>query len=222
MSEVPVRSPEFSILLRVGSALLLARLRCKPRPCRSTTTTGARPALRKCDEPLHHGQVDEARSCFQALMRSTRDPLIQAESAWALGDLRGANELFRAGGGCQRQRRAAARALGPHVPGCRPDRRRDAAVPGGAADRPARCGRAPGHGARHGRAVQWRCQRTRFPNCLQPNDSLVEAHLLAARVAIEDGQLDDAEQGRRSARWRWRSNNAGRRWKRRRCWPPST
>jgi len=50
--------------------------------------------LKRCDEPLHHGRVEEARNCFRPLLRAT-EPLIRAEAAWALGDLRNANDFFR-------------------------------------------------------------------------------------------------------------------------------
>jgi cellulose synthase operon protein C len=55
----------------------------------------ARPAaLRRCDDSLLRGRVDPARNCYRPLLKSS-DALIRAEAAWALGDLRGANELFR-------------------------------------------------------------------------------------------------------------------------------
>ncbi|HXS32022.1 MAG TPA: hypothetical protein VN755_14385, partial [Steroidobacteraceae bacterium] len=50
--------------------------------------------LKRCDEPLHHGRIEEARTCFRPLLRSS-EPLIRAEAAWALGDLRNANDFFR-------------------------------------------------------------------------------------------------------------------------------
>ena len=50
--------------------------------------------LKRCDEPLHHGRLEEARTCFRPLLRSS-EPLIRAEAAWALGDLRNANDFFR-------------------------------------------------------------------------------------------------------------------------------
>jgi tetratricopeptide (TPR) repeat protein len=51
-------------------------------------------ALRRCDEPLFHGRVEEARSCYRPLLRGD-DTLVRAEASWALGDLRTANDLFR-------------------------------------------------------------------------------------------------------------------------------
>ena len=50
--------------------------------------------LKRCDEPLHHGRIEEARTCFRPLLRAN-EPLVRAEAAWALGDLRNANDFFR-------------------------------------------------------------------------------------------------------------------------------
>ena len=50
--------------------------------------------LKRCDEPLHHGRIEEARTCFRPLLRAS-EPLVRAEAAWALGDLRNANDFFR-------------------------------------------------------------------------------------------------------------------------------
>jgi len=56
-----------------------------------------RPAeLRACDEPRTRGRIEQARTCYQRILRSSRDPSTQAEAAWALGDVRQANEYFRA------------------------------------------------------------------------------------------------------------------------------
>jgi cellulose synthase operon protein C len=56
-----------------------------------------RPAeLKACDEPRTRGRVDQARTCYQRIQRSSRDVSAQAEAAWALGDVRQANEFFRA------------------------------------------------------------------------------------------------------------------------------
>ncbi len=53
------------------------------------------PELRRCDEDQHHGRVDAARRCYTPLLSSV-NPLVKAEAAFALGDLRSANDLFRA------------------------------------------------------------------------------------------------------------------------------
>src|SRR6187549_1346609 len=55
-----------------------------------------RPAtLRACDDNRDHGKTTEARTCYEQLLRSQSDLLIQAEAAWALDDVRRANDLFR-------------------------------------------------------------------------------------------------------------------------------
>jgi len=54
-----------------------------------------RPAeLRACDEHRDHGRTPQATSCYNQLL-SSRNLAVQAEAAWALGDVRRANDLFR-------------------------------------------------------------------------------------------------------------------------------
>jgi cellulose synthase operon protein C len=147
-------------------------------------------ALRKCDEPLYHGQP-EARSCFQALLRSSRDPLLQAESAWALGDLRAANELFR---------QAVAASDSAVLPRLRWGRMfLDAgqtvdamrlfqeALQINPRDEGARLAMARASAEQFNSEVA-----APIAELLAANETLMEAHLIAARVAIEDGQLDAA------------------------------
>ena len=56
-----------------------------------------RPAeLRTCDDQRDHGRAAEAKSCYQKLLSASKDRATQAEAAWALGDVRHANELFKA------------------------------------------------------------------------------------------------------------------------------
>ncbi|MCB1757170.1 MAG: tetratricopeptide repeat protein [Gammaproteobacteria bacterium] len=54
------------------------------------------PALRECDSQHYRGQTAEARACYTALQDSSASTLLQAEAAWALGNTREANRLFRA------------------------------------------------------------------------------------------------------------------------------
>ncbi|HEU4626880.1 MAG TPA: tetratricopeptide repeat protein [Steroidobacteraceae bacterium] len=57
----------------------------------------ARPAaLRACDDLRNHGRTPDARACYERLLSSSSDDAIQAEAAWAIGDVRRANDLFRA------------------------------------------------------------------------------------------------------------------------------
>ncbi|MDG2315914.1 MAG: tetratricopeptide repeat protein [Gammaproteobacteria bacterium] len=53
------------------------------------------PALRVCDELLHSGQRFEANSCYASLLTDSADALIRAEAAWQMGDLQAANAYFR-------------------------------------------------------------------------------------------------------------------------------
>ncbi|HKU16518.1 MAG TPA: tetratricopeptide repeat protein [Steroidobacteraceae bacterium] len=50
--------------------------------------------LRACDDHRFHGRVEQARSCYSQLLTSP-NAIMQAEAAWALGDLQRANGLFR-------------------------------------------------------------------------------------------------------------------------------
>jgi cellulose synthase operon protein C len=185
-----VRSPDIRAM-RLGLAVLLSAAWLQATAMQIDYDDRRAATLRKCDEPLHHGQSTEARTCFQALMRSTRDPLIQAESAWALGDLRGANELFR---------QAVAASDNAVLPRVRWGRMfLDA---GQTADAMKLFQEAlqidpRDVGARLAMARATLEQfngdlTTQLPELLAENDSLVEAHLIAARVAIEDGKLDEA------------------------------
>lgn len=54
------------------------------------------PQLNKCDNMYWHGRHRQATSCYQALLQNPARPAIRAEAAWALGDLKSANEYFRA------------------------------------------------------------------------------------------------------------------------------
>lgn len=57
--------------------------------------SGARdPQLLPCDRLHWSGEQAEARDCFTDLTFETTDVFVQAEAAWALGDVRRANTLF--------------------------------------------------------------------------------------------------------------------------------
>jgi cellulose synthase operon protein C len=52
-------------------------------------------ALKPCDDHRDHGRTTEARTCYEQLFRSQPDLLVHAEAAWALGDVRRANDIFK-------------------------------------------------------------------------------------------------------------------------------
>ena len=87
----PVRDVILGLALGLSLFLGMAR----PVAALEFDYDAARPAaLRTCDTDLEHGRPQPARRCYQALL-AQGNPLLRAESAWALGDLKTANTLFR-------------------------------------------------------------------------------------------------------------------------------
>ena len=151
----------------------------------------ARPAaLRKCDEPLHRGRVEDARACLRPLLRDAA-PVIRAEAAWALGDLRNANEFFREAAA------AEPRATRPRVRWGR--MYLDASQHADAAKLFQEALNID-KGDRGARLAMARLMAEQFDGdvmdqvaLLQSEDpGQVETHLVAARVSIERGELDAA------------------------------
>ncbi|MFI4914713.1 MAG: peptidase MA family metallohydrolase [Steroidobacterales bacterium] len=52
-------------------------------------------AVRRCDALHWSAQREAARSCYRSLVAQSGDPAVRAEAAWALGDLKSANDWFR-------------------------------------------------------------------------------------------------------------------------------
>ena len=50
--------------------------------------------LRPCDDHRYHGRTEQARACYAKLLDS-QTPIVQAEAAWAVGDIQRANQIFR-------------------------------------------------------------------------------------------------------------------------------
>lgn len=53
------------------------------------------PELKPCDEHRYRGRANEAKECYTRLLKDSDNVLVGAESAWALGDMERANQLFR-------------------------------------------------------------------------------------------------------------------------------
>ena len=53
------------------------------------------PELRSCDAHLYRGERIEAERCYGALLTKSQDARIRAEASWGLGDLRTANSYFQ-------------------------------------------------------------------------------------------------------------------------------
>jgi cellulose synthase operon protein C len=186
MTRAPLRS-SFAILSALCAVLCVHRASAQSidyDPRRSAE-------LRACDDDRHHGRIAEARQCYSRLL-SGANLITQAEATWALGDVRTANELFR------RAVQSNDRAVQPRV----------------------RWGRLYVQTHQYADAVELFRQALQiFPNdvhaklglaqvyaerfegqakplleeVLKAEDDLVEAHLLTARMALEEGQFAAVE-----------------------------
>ena len=52
-------------------------------------------ALRVCDAAFHRGDRPQATSCYAGLLRDSQSAAVRAEAAWRTGDLQAANAYFR-------------------------------------------------------------------------------------------------------------------------------
>ncbi len=150
-----------------------------------------RPAeLRRCDDPAHHGRAEQARACYQPLLKSP-DPEVRAEAAFALGDLSTANELFRAAVAANdRDTRARVRwgrlflAAGQYGDAVKLFQEALQIDP---KDTGAQLAMARVAVERFDGDVS-----DQIDALLKADPDLLEAHLIASRVAIERGRYDDA------------------------------
>jgi len=148
--------------------------------------------LRNCDERLWRGKEEDARSCYTQILGSVTDYHVRAEAAWALGDLRAANTLFR----------EAARYKGDqsqvHVRWGRLylETHQDAealklfreALKVNANDAQGKLAIAQVMADRFDSQA-----RALAEEVLKQDANLVEAQLLVARMSLEEGLLDEAE-----------------------------
>lgn len=90
---------------RCGLLLLLlgASLSLQARSIHYGAVTDA--ALLVCDRQAWRGQRDAAQRCYRALLNTTNSQAVRAEVAWALGDVKSANDFFSA---ASKQRASAA------------------------------------------------------------------------------------------------------------------
>lgn len=147
--------------------------------------------LRPCDDHRYHGRTEQARTCYARLLDS-QTPIVQAEAAWAVGDIQRANQIFR--DTVQNNERA----VQPRVRWARlflqTHQYSDAVELFGEAlkvspnDVQAKLGLASVYAERfEGQA------RPLIEGVLKQDGDLIEAHLLTASMDLEEGQLDDAE-----------------------------
>jgi tetratricopeptide (TPR) repeat protein len=186
-----LRSPGLVVLALLAAALPSFAQQIDYDPRRA-------PALRRCDEPLLRGQQEAAQRCYQALLRGNADLLTRAESQWALGDLRAANDLFRQAAA------ASPRAVLPRVRWGRlflaASQYADAAKLFQEAleidprDAGARIAMARLSAERFDRDVS-----EPVAQLIAEDGTRIEAHLVAARVAIENGRYEDATHAAQTA-----------------------
>lgn len=85
-------------MIRRGPATLAALMLLAVAPAawsQRGNERGARPAeLEPCDGHYDRGRIAEASECYRGVLRAGR-PSAQAEAYWMLGDLKAANERFR-------------------------------------------------------------------------------------------------------------------------------
>ncbi|WP_116812712.1 tetratricopeptide repeat protein [Steroidobacter cummioxidans] len=151
-----------------------------------------RPAeLRPCDDHRYHGRAEQARACYGKLLES-QTPIVQAEAAWAVGDIQRANQIFRD------IVQSNQHAVQPRVRWARlylqTHQYSDAAEMFGEAlkvfpaDAHAKLGLASVFAERfEGQA------RPLVEDVLKQDGDLIEAYLLTASMDLEEGQLDDAD-----------------------------
>jgi len=145
--------------------------------------------LRECDEPRYRGRVQEARDCYRRLLEDSGNVITQAEAAWALGDTQRANTLFReAANANERSSQPRVRwgwlFLYTH-------QHREAMELFQEAQQRSQNDVYAKLGAAHVFAEQFEGQaRTLVDEALKQDDTLIDAHLLKARMDLEEGKLD--------------------------------
>ena len=148
--------------------------------------------LRACDDDYYRGRDDEARECYTRLLNGPYNAVTRAEAAWRTGDLQRANRFFRdAVRSNQRLIHARVRwarlYLSTHQYADAQKLLREA-LELSPNDVYGRLALAQVYADRFDGQAQ-----TLIDELLKEDDSLFEAHLLAARMALEEGQLDDAD-----------------------------
>lgn len=152
-----------------------------------------RPAeLRPCDEHQNRGRREDAQTCYAQILASPAGNLAKAEAAWRLNDVRRANELFR------ESLRANPKAVHErirwgylyvqtHQYGQAADLFREA-LEIAPEDAYATLGLA--------RVLADRFEggaRPLVEEVLKEDDAILPAHLLLARMSLEEGKLDETQ-----------------------------
>lgn len=148
--------------------------------------------LRPCDDLHYRGRAVEAKACYSKLQNEAETPLIEAEAAWGAGDIEQANQLFRQSTSANRRAvqpriRWAKLFLQTHQYADATTLFRDA-LEISPNDAYAKLGLAQLFAERfEGEA------RTLAESVLQQDDQVFGAHVLAARMALEEGRFEEAD-----------------------------
>ena len=153
----------------------------------------ARPAaLRPCDDAQYRGRTDEARRCYTGLT-SSNDRAVRAEAQWANGDLTGANETFREllanNGGSVRARTRWGRLFLAAHQYSEAQRTLGEALERAPEDPQARLAMARLLAERFDSEA-----RPLLDDLLKKDDTLIEGHLLRARLQLENGNREPARE----------------------------
>jgi cellulose synthase operon protein C len=148
--------------------------------------------LRVCDEQRYRGRDDPAQECYTQIFVDSHNDALRAQAAWAMGDLAEANTLFRQYVSVNPSSTLARISWGRLFLETHQDD--DAlklfreALASDPSNTQAKLGMAQVFARRFEGAA-----RGLVAEALKQNDELLEAHLLSARMDLEEGQLEDAE-----------------------------
>lgn len=148
--------------------------------------------LRACDDFRYRGRVQEARDCYRRLLEDSGNVITQAEAAWALGDTQRANSLFR------EATNANERSSQPRVRWGRlflyTHQHRESLELFQEAQQRSQNDVHAKLGMAHVFAEQFEGQaRTLVDEVLKQDDTLIDAHLLKARMDLEEGRLETVD-----------------------------
>ena len=150
------------------------------------------PDLRVCDDHLYRGRNDDAMRCYTEVFSAGRNNMVRAQAAVGLGDLNAANILFRAV--LQRDQASILTRVAWGRLFLRTHQYDEAvklfreALTSDAANEQAKLGMAHVYSDRFEGAA-----RKLVDEVLQANDEAIEAHLLSAKMNLEEGRLDAVE-----------------------------
>jgi len=148
--------------------------------------------LRACDDRLYRGRGEAAKECYTEVFGEARNNTVRGLAAWALGDLSAANVLFRASmqrdTGSVLTRIAWGRLFVATHQDDEAVKLFREALASDPTNAQAKLGMAQVFAQRFEGTA-----RSLVADVLKQDEELVEAHVLLARMNLEEGRLQDAE-----------------------------